>query len=95
MLCWYDFIVLVVQDVLYGGSCIDLATASDNFLHTATFATLTFDLQKNGVQGEVVGQGLSRHPTVCPVKALAQRVSHLRTNNSCPATPITMTYTNN
>ena len=78
-----------------GGRRLDLTTASNAEILTATFASLTFDLQKNGVRGEVIGQGLSGHPDVCPVKALARRVIHLRQFNAPPPTPLAMTYVRN
>ena len=39
-------------------------------LKTATFATLTFTNQKNGVQGEVIGLSCSGSPSLCPVLGL-------------------------
>ena len=81
--------------LLFGGNRLNIATAPDTVLKAATFATLTFDLQKNGVRGEVVGHGLSGHPTVCPVKALARRAIHLRQHHAPPITPIASFHHNN
>ena len=44
----------------------------------ATFATLTFTKQKNGVENEIVGHARSGHASVCPVLALIRRTLHLR-----------------
>ena len=64
-------------------------------LRPARFATLTFDHQKNGVRGEVIGLGCSDDPYLCPVKALARRVIHLRTQNATPTTPLALVYQEN
>ena len=60
-----------------GDHWLDLCTASTNTITAATFASLTFDKQKNGVEGEVIGLAKSGDPYLCPVKALARRVLHL------------------
>ena len=78
-----------------GGRRLDLTTASNAEILAATFAPLTFDLQKNGVRGEVIGQGPSGHPDVYPVKALARRVIQLRQFNAPPTTPLAMVYVRN
>ena len=57
--------------LFFGQSKLDLATASDAALLSATFGSLTFDKQKNGVRGEVIGHGPSGNPALCPVRALA------------------------
>jgi hypothetical protein len=57
-------------------------------LARATFGTLTFTSQKNGVRGEVIGLGRSGDPLFCPVLALHRRVSHLRQHNLPPDTPL-------
>ena len=75
-----------------GGRRFDLTTASHAEILTATFASLTFELQKNGVRGEVIGQGLSGHPDVCQVKALARRVIHVRQFYAPPTNPLAMAY---
>jgi hypothetical protein len=58
----------------------------------ATFVTLTFTDQKNGVRGEVIGLGRSGNPTLCPVLSLGRRVSHLRTHNAPPNTPLAVYF---
>jgi hypothetical protein len=71
-----------------GQQRLNLATASDAQLLTATFASLTFRDQKNGVKGEVVGLGHSGDPFLSPTKILARRIIHLRNNNAVPTTPL-------
>ena len=56
-------------------------------LHTATFVTLTFTCQKNGVRNETVGHGRSGHPHLCPVLCLVDRVIALRAFHADSATP--------
>ena len=67
---------------------INLTSAPDAEIHTATFASLAFDLQKDGVRGEVVGLGCSGHQYVCPVRALARRIIHIRQSRAPPTTPL-------
>ena len=43
---------------------------------------LLFMTQKNGEKGEVVGQGPSGDPLLCPRDALARRIIHLRKHNA-------------
>ncbi len=57
-------------------------------LHAATFATLTFTRQKNGVRNETIGHGRSGHPRLCPVLCLVDRIIYLRSVAAVPATPI-------
>ena len=76
-----------------GEQRLDLRTASTQTIHAATFASLTFDKQKNGVEGEVIGLARSGDPFLCPVKALARRVLHLRQHNVLPSTPLATVYT--
>ena len=72
---------------------LDLLTASDEALMAATFASLTFDKQKNSVRGEVIGQGKSGDPYLCPVKSLVRRIIHLRQHNASQSTPLATAYT--
>ena len=51
-------------------------------LRSATMVMLLFTTQKNGVKGEVVGQGPSRNSLLCPQDALARWVIHLRKHNA-------------
>ena len=67
---------------------LDLETCTDAELLAATFATLTFTRQKNGVRNETIGHGRSGHPTLCPVLALVSRVRALRHLHAPPSAPI-------
>ena len=84
-----------IQDVaLYRGQTrLNLATATPQQLHTATYAILTFSLQKNTVPGEKIGHGRSGHDYFCPVLALVRRTLHLRVNRAPPETPLHSFYT--
>jgi hypothetical protein len=61
-----------------GDHRLDKTTAAHAHLLTATFVTLEFTTQKNGVRGEVIGLGRSGDPHFCPVLAAARRILHLR-----------------
>ena len=78
-----------------GQTCLHLVNASTNELRSATFATLTFTTQKNGVRNEVVGLGRSGDPVLCPVTAIIRRVLHLRRFNAPPETPLSTAFHNN
>jgi hypothetical protein len=67
---------------------IDLTTAT-----FATFATLCFVRQKNGVDNELVGHARSGHSSLCPVLALVRRTLHLRNHHAPPSTPLCTVYT--
>jgi hypothetical protein len=60
-----------------------LTCPSDDML-AATFVTVTFISQKNGVRGETLGHGRSGHPSLCPVAALTRRLLHLRLTTLTP-----------
>lgn len=74
--------------LFHGQVRLDLATASDTALLAATFATLTFTTQKNGVRGEVIGLAPSGSPQLSPTLAIARRVIHLRQHGAPPTTPL-------
>ena len=57
-------------------------------LAAATFVTLTFTRQKNGVRNESIGHGRSGHPHLCPVLSLVNRLTYLRSVAAVPATPL-------
>ncbi len=78
-----------------GTTRLNLSSAPDAEISTATFASLTFKNQKNGVRGEVIGQGCSGNLLLCPVKSIARRVLHLRDNNAPPLTPLAHVYADN
>ncbi len=59
----------------------------------ATFATLNFTRQKNGVENEIVGHARSGHSKICPVLAIIRRVLHLRHYDAPPNTPLCTVYT--
>ena len=74
-----------------GGHKLDVATCPLSDLHAATFATLTFTSQKNGVRGETIGHSRSGHPILCLVLSLASRLHYLRLAGATPTTPINAT----
>ena len=76
-----------------GPQRLDLASASDATLLSATFASLTFRDQKNGVRGEVIGLGHSGDRLLSPPRILARRVIHLRSNNAPQDCPLARVYT--
>jgi hypothetical protein len=57
-------------------------------LQAATFASLTFTRQKNGVRNKKIGHGRSGDPQICPVLCIDQRVLALRAVHATPTTPI-------
>ena len=61
---------------------------TDEDLDAATFSKLTFTSQKNGVRGEVIGLGLSGLPQFCPVRAVVNRIKHLRRHHAPRETPL-------
>jgi hypothetical protein len=67
---------------------IDPATADEQSLWSATFASLTFTNQKNSVRGEIIGLGRSGDPQFCPVLTIVRRILHLRDQNAPPETPL-------
>ena len=71
---------------------LDINSASDDELRSATFGSLTFTTQKNGVRGEVIGLTRSGNPHFCPVATLVRRILHLRANNADPTTPLSMYF---
>lgn len=79
-----------LQDVgvWIGHRRLDVSSSPDADLLAASFVTLTFTNQKNGVRGETLDHGRSGHPTLCPVAALVRRLLHLRTMGSDPTTPL-------
>jgi len=77
-----------------GGVYLDLFQATDAQLDTATFVSLTFTNQKNGVRGEVIGLGRSGNPALCPVLAMIRLVKHLRAHGALPDTPLAAYFEN-
>lgn len=76
-----------------GEQRLDLSTAPPASISAATFATLTFTDQKNGVRGEVIGLARSGCPTLCPVISIIRRILHLRLHNASPSCPLARVYT--
>ncbi len=76
-----------------GQQRLDLAAASEAQLFTATFCSLTFRDQKNGVKGEVVGLSHSGDPLLSPTKILARRVLHIRSHTVNTHIPLCTYFT--
>jgi hypothetical protein len=83
----HPFLLEDVQ-LFLGATRLNLATAPPAQILAATFVTLRFTSQKNGVRGEVMGLGRSGDPHFCPVTATARRVLHLRTTAALPTQPL-------
>jgi hypothetical protein len=77
-----------------GPQRLPLSTASEADLHAATFATLTFTTQKNGVRGEVIGLSRSGNIQLCPVLSIVRRIVHLRQHNAPTTAPLASYYSN-
>jgi hypothetical protein len=79
-----------LQDVglWIGHRRLDLLCAPTPDLLAATFVSLTFTNQKNGVRGETLGHARSGHPTLCPVLSVVARILHLRAHGASPSTPL-------
>jgi hypothetical protein len=67
-----------------GPVLVDLGTASDTALLSATFASLTFT--------EVIGLAHSGNPQFPPTICIARRVIHLRRHNAPTETPLASAY---
>ena len=72
---------------------LQLRSATVAQLQASTFASLTFTNQKNGVRGEVIGLGPSGQLHLCPTKALARRIEHLRSYDAPDTVPLCRVYT--
>ena len=71
-----------------GSRALDHLSCPAADLLAATFVTLTFNRQKNGVRNETVGHGRSGHASLCPVHALATRIIALRRQRASLETPL-------
>ncbi len=71
-----------------GSRALAILTCPLADLQAATFATVTFTRQKNGVRNETIGHGRSGHPQLCPVMCLVARITTLRGLQAPPSTPI-------
>ena len=79
---------LADAQLFIGRTRINLITASEGEILSATFCTLTFTTQKNGVKGEVIGLSSSGDLTLCPVICLIRRILHLRRHGALSTTPL-------
>lgn len=74
------------------GSCVYPALTAplneERDIDRFTGVSLTFSDQKNGVKGELIGLGTSGDPDICPVRAAAKIVLHLRQNGAEATLPI-------
>ena len=70
----------------------DVTTCSLAQLHAATYCSLTFTTQKNGVKGEVMAHAANGQRHACPVRAVLRRVFHLRTQRAPSTTPLHVFY---
>lgn len=71
---------------------LDIATASEAQLLCATHVVLTFTEQKNSICGERVAQCSLGNALLCPMRALACHVIHLRRNRAPTSSPIHTYY---
>jgi hypothetical protein len=76
-----------------GGRRLQLQTAPEVEIESATFATLTFTTQKNGVRGEFIGLSCSGNLQLCPVLSTIRRILHLLRHNAAATTPLASYYT--
>ena len=79
-----------LQDVgvMVGHRRLNSLACPPNDLLAATFVTLTFTSQKNGIRGATIGHGRSGHPTLCPVHALVRRLPQICLAGAAPTTPL-------
>lgn len=76
-----------------GCTRLDIMTVEERVLDQARSVSLTFTTQKNGVENEVIKQGLSGDPYVCCVRAIKRRVCHLRSHDAPLSSPLGRVYT--
>ena len=76
-----------------GCNHLDIMTVAERVLDQARTALLTFTTQKNGVENEVIKQGLSGDPYMCCVRAIKRLVCHLRAHNAPLSSPLGRVYT--
>ena len=70
----------------------DVLACSFEQLAAATYVSLTFTTQKNGVKGEQMAHAANGQRASCPVRATLRRVMHLRQHNSPATTPLHVYY---
>ena len=79
-----------LEDIVFRSQGHDYpaTTVPLEILKDVTFAGLTFNEQKNGVKGEIIGLTLSGDPDACAVRSLNRRVRHLRQHHAHPSTKL-------
>ena len=70
----------------------DVMTCPFAQLAAATYVSLTFTTQKNGVKGEKMAHAANGQARSCPVRATLRRVAHLRQHHAAPTTPLHVYY---
>ena len=78
----------ILRDIQFfvGTQPFQATTASSATCSAATFVSLIFTTQKNGVKGESIGHGATGHPRACAVAAIRRCVAHLRQHSANPDT---------
>ena len=66
----------------------DVTNTSVLQLQAATFVSLTFTNQKNGIKGEKLSHVVNGQRLSCPVKAVMRRVAHLVSRDAPRSTPL-------
>ena len=66
----------------------DVMSATNAQLCAATYVSLTFTTQKNGVKGEKMAHASNGQPRACPVRAVLRRALHLRAHGATDTTPL-------
>ena len=83
-----------LRDVTFyiGNRRVSALTASAQQIRDATYVSLFFTTQKNGIKGEAIGHGKSGHPTACPVQRIGARVRYLQSRGARPDAPLSSIY---
>lgn len=71
---------------------VNATTITQAQLDAATAVHLEFTTQKNGEKGEAITHGDTVDSRLSPLKAIKQRVLHLRSNNASATTPLHQVY---
>ena len=75
-----------------GNQPFQATTASSATCAAATFLSLLFTTQKNGVKGESIGHVATGNPRACAVAAIWCRVAHLRKHGATPDTHLAAVF---
>ena len=70
-------------------------TATPQECAAATFISILFTTQKNGVKGESIGHGTTGHPRACAVAAIRRRVAYLQHHSVTSHTPLASVFHKN